>query len=275
MLNRFWIPTLAATALLLSACGDSDVPTETPADEAPAEQSSQPTKPSPQDEGNADAPADLDDPSEDVPAGEETSGSEDANDVGTGEAEPGEEGPGDIEADDETLSVDPQDVLNNEDAAMPGEVTTSDVDKVISDIDKRFEEAEKKMQEQFDEVKDQAPTTEPLPGESGTSAEMDVELPESDLSTDEPSADELMESSVSNAQKLDGELGKSEVDALIEDAERRFEETQKRLQEQFEALEQEGVETAPDTLQPMSERGGTVQRGGQDDADSASEAGSE
>ncbi|SHL99206.1 hypothetical protein [Vreelandella subglaciescola] len=256
MLNRFWIPTLAATALLLSACGDSDAPTETPADEAPAEQSSQPTESGPQDEGNADAPApdaSLNGPSENATAGN---------------AGPSEEGPGDIEADDETLSVDPQDVLNNEDAAMPGEVTTSDVDKVISDIDKRFEEAEKKMQEQFDEVKDQAPTTEPLPGESGTSAEMDVELPESDLSTDEPSADELMESSVSNAQKLDGELGKSEVDALIEDAERRFEETQKRLQEQFEALEQEGVKTAPDTLQPMPESGDTGQNDGQDDAGS-------
>jgi hypothetical protein len=241
---------------LLSACGDSDVPTETPADEAPAEQSSQPTKPSPQDEGNADTPApdaSLNGPSENATAGN---------------AGPSEEGPGDVEADDETLSVDPQDVLNNEDAAMPGEVTTSDVDKVISDIDKRFEKAEQELKAQFEEVEKEAPTVKSLPGEDGASAKGDVTLPDSDLSGNEPSADELMKNSVSNAQKLDGELGKSEVDALIEDAERRFEETQKRLQEQFEALEQEGVKTAPDTLQPMPESGDTGQNDGQDDAGS-------
>jgi polyhydroxyalkanoate synthesis regulator phasin len=204
-----------------------------------------------------------------VPAGEETSGSEDANDVGTGEAEPGEEGPGDIEADDETLSVDPQDVLNNEDAAMPGEVTTSDVDKVISDIDKRFEQAEQELKAQFEEAEKEAPAVESLPGENDVSARGDVALPEDARSMDEPSVDELSDSSVSNTPALDGELGKTEVDELIEDAERRFEETQKRMQKQFEELEQEDVEPSSDALQPMSESDAVPQ--GSMDADAESQ----
>jgi polyhydroxyalkanoate synthesis regulator phasin len=262
MLNRFWIPTLAATALLLSACGDSDVPTETPADEAPAEQSSQPAEPDPQAEGNADAPVQYD-----APASDDLNDAQQNAPAGNDEA--GSTTTANVEADNETLSVDPQDVLNNEDAAMPGEVTTSDVDKVISDIDKRFEQAEQELKAQFEEAEKEAPAVESLPGENDVSARGDVALPEDARSMDEPSVDELSDSSVSNTPALDGELGKTEVDELIEDAERRFEETQKRMQKQFEELEQEDVEPSSDALQPMSESDAVPQ--GSMDADAESQ----
>lgn len=263
MLHRFWIPTLAATALLLSACGDSSEPTPTPADEAPAEQSSQPAEPDPPADDSVDAPVQDDAPAPD----DDLSDAQQNAPAGNGEA--GSTTAGNVEADNETLSADPQEVLNNDEASLPGEVTKSDVDDVISDIDKRFEQAEQELKAQFEEAEKEAPAVESLPGENDVSARGDVALPEDARSMDEPSVDELSDSSVSNTPALDGELGKTEVDELIEDAERRFEETQKRMQKQFEELEQEDVETSSDALQPMSESDAVPQ--GSMDADAESQ----
>lgn len=269
MSNRFWIPTLMATALLLSACGDDDASEPAPeGGDTPAEQSedapaetADSTEPAPSDEApdldTADPEADTATPpsagqlDDQAPAGETGSAVGDAtsDDTAPEDAMSEEAVPEDVTADDDTLSADPEDVLEDEDAAMAGEVTKSDVDEVISDIDRRFEEAEQELKKQFEEAEKQAPTTDPLPGEEGASAEngmpseRDVTLPDEELDI-EPSAP---------PGKLDGELGKSEVDELIEDAERRFEETQQQLQEQYKELEQQEVETASDTATPTVE----------------------
>lgn len=271
MSKRFWIPALAATALLLSACGDDEAPDGTTAKDAPTKDAANDTPTEQQAPAEQDAPAEQETPAVDANGSNETTAAEadgstpavdsDTQPVSAGEASGSVEAE-QVKADDDTLTADPEDVLNDDDA-MPGEVTESDVDQVINDIDKRFEKAEEELKAQFEEAEEQEPSVKPLPGAEAGSDEGDVTLPESELSLDEPSAADLPESSLNENGKLDGELGKSEVDDLIEDAERRFEETQDRLQEQFEELEQEDVETAPETLQPMSGAGDSSERSGE------------
>ncbi|GAA3897802.1 hypothetical protein GCM10022228_05630 [Halomonas cibimaris] len=239
MSNRFWMPALITAALLLSACSDEQAPAPGAGDETPAQtRSDKATKAS--DAAQKSDAAQAGDAS--APQKGAVAKANEAGDAGRGAEMPAE----DVSADDDTLSADPDAVLNDEDATLPGEVTASDVDEVISDIDRRFEQAEQELKAQFEQAEQQAPTVEPLPGEAGAAGdsgmpvEKDVTLPDEELSIEPTTA----------PGTLDGELGTSEVDKLIEDAERRFEKTQKELQKQYEQLEQQDVETAKDPATP-------------------------
>ncbi|MFC7367539.1 MULTISPECIES: hypothetical protein [Vreelandella] len=225
MLNRrLWIPALASAALLLSACGDSQeeatVPAEDSApsvsdddviqnDEAPAAAENAADMPSPEeieDDVEARQAAEQLDEAEALRSEEEAD--TDALPV-SGE---------DVQAGDDTLAADPEDALD-EASAMPGETTRSDVDDVIAETERRFEEAQRRLDEQFQEVEQQAPVLEPMESEEfSTDWETDSSLPDS--------------------PRLEDDLEAADVDALIEDTERRFEEAQQRLEQQFEEIEQ-------------------------------------
>lgn len=157
MANRVWIPVLAAVALLLSACGDSQEDSNvTPDDnsevtedetvreaEAPAVAENAAEMSSPE-EGEDEIEARQ--TAEELERADalREDGSEDAStDGGTPSAE--------VEAGEDTLAADPDDALD-EDSAMPGEATRSDVDEVIAETERRFEEAEKRLEEQFKEA---------------------------------------------------------------------------------------------------------------------------
>jgi ElaB/YqjD/DUF883 family membrane-anchored ribosome-binding protein len=128
----------------------------------------------------------------------------------------------DVEADEETLAADPEEVLE-EGGAMPGEATRSDVDDIIAETERRFEEAQQRLEEQFKEVEQQAPVTDTISDE-----EMDDRWE--------------FESSLPESARSEESTRGSDVDALIEDTERRFEEAEQRLNEQFDSIEQERPE---------------------------------
>lgn len=236
MTNRIWMPVLASMALLLSACGDSQEEATVAPEEQPAttDQASEPAAPA--DEPLADqpdependsaeeaAPSEMPSPSEvedDIEArqaAEELEQAEAMREEGTDTsvAMPDET----LQADADTLAADPDEALD-EASAMPGETTRSDVDEVIAETERRFEEAQRQLEQQFQEIEQQTPELAPM---------------ESDPL--EPSWER--ESGVSDRAPLEGELEATDVDALIEDTERQFEEAQQRLEEQFQALESE------------------------------------
>lgn len=225
MVNRLWIPALAALALLLSACGDSqEEPTVAPDESASSVSDDEVV----QDE---DAPAAAENAAE-MPEPEEIEDSVEArqaaaeleqaealraedSDTLTEQPQEAEE----IQAGEDTLATDPEDALD-ETSAMPGETTRSDVDDIIAETERRFEEAQQRLEQQFQEVEQQSTTLEPMENEDiPTRWEMDSSLPES--------------------SRLEDDLESTDVDALIEDTERRFEEAQQRLNEQFEEIERD------------------------------------
>ncbi|UYV17898.1 hypothetical protein K1Y77_10355 [Halomonas qaidamensis] len=221
--NRFWMPLLASLALLLSACGDTQEDTavneeNTSSSDVDAQQASS-------EDGSeaADDAASTEDTEDDIEArqaAEELEEAEalrdDENNASETSVSPNND---DMEAGEDTLAADPEDALD-EASAMPGETTRSDVDDVIAETERRFEEAQRRLDEQFKEVEQQTPALEPMDGDAPT-----------------PSWE--TESSLPGTSELDDNLEATDVDALIEDTERRFEEAQKRLEEQFEALERE------------------------------------
>ncbi|WP_386083196.1 hypothetical protein ACFIOZ_08210 [Vreelandella sp. F11] len=237
MANRVWIPAFAAVALLLSACGDSqEDPSVTTddnsavTDEATTRDEGAGAEEAPEAaENSADiaTPEEVEDDIEARQASEELERAEalesDTQPDDTSSSDVATAGGEEVEAGEDTLAASPEDVLDEE-SAMPGEATRSDVDDIIAETERRFEEAEQRLEEQFQEVEQQSPTLEPMESE--------------DVS---PSWD--TESSLPERTPLQDDREATDVDALIEDTERRFEEAQQRLEEQFQELENREAES--------------------------------
>lgn len=232
MANRVWLPVLAAAMLVISGCGDSAETSDVNQEEAASSSTdTESAAVSNSDDDNAPAvssDSDTDSSAADSDAVESRQAEEELARAEALEGEDAEQEtapqPEEVEADEETLAADPEDVLE-EGGAMPGEATRSDVDDIIAETERRFEEAQQRLEEQFQEVEQQAPITDTVSEEEMDERwEFDSSLPES-------------------ARSEESNRG-SDVDALIEDTERRFEEAEQRLNEQFEAIEEE----RPDSL---------------------------
>lgn len=220
MANRLWIPALAALALLLSACGDSqEEPTAAPEEGASSVSDDEVAQEEEAAAAEIPEPEVIEDEVEARQAAEELEQAEalraENGDELTEQPDAGEE----IQAGEDTLATDPEDALD-EASAMPGETTRSDVDDVIAETERRFEEAQRRLEEQFQEVEQQSYSLEPMEND------------------DLPASWET-ESSLPESSRLEDDLEATDVDALIEDTERRFEEAQRRLNEQFEEIERE------------------------------------
>ena len=231
MANRVWVPVIAAMALLLSACGDSqEDPTVVPEDNSEVtDDETVRDEESPEAAENAaemDSPEQVEDDLEAQQAAEEL---EQAEAMREGSESPNGANSVDdaatVDAEEDTLAADPDEVLDEE-GAMPGEATRSDVDEMIAETERRFEEAEQRLEEQFQEIEQQAPTLEPMESED-FSASFDEN------------------SSLPERTPLEDNREATDVEALIEDTERRFEEAQQNLEEQFQELESREAETGP------------------------------
>ena len=222
MRQKPWKPALLATlmALGLAGCGNGDEPA--PAAEAPTGEAS----PAPADEAlegelSPEEQAGLVDDDEAAP---ET--------VDEAPDEVSEEVPEDIpEA--ETLGESPASTLD-EGAALPGETTADDIDAIIEETERRFEEAQRRIDEQFEVAEEEAAAPEPvMEGDDAfdTGMDFDTGLDDDQLDTGGPTS--------------------SDVDAIIEEQERRFEEAQRRLDEQFDEVGQEMPEFEPMESEPL------------------------
>lgn len=137
----------------------------------------------------------------------------------------------------DTLSDSALDTLE-EGGALPGEPTRSDIDAILEETERRFEEAQRQIEQQYQEL-DQTPTTlEPMEDDA---------IPESSLA---PMTEEDGEpsSAIEREAERSGELSQSDVDAWLEESERRFEEARRQLDEQFEEAgrSEPGSELTPD-----------------------------
>ncbi|SER66085.1 hypothetical protein SAMN04487958_102174 [Vreelandella subterranea] len=229
MIKSVWLPVLAAVMLVVSGCGDNDETSDANQQEEPASSSNDVAAGSAGAEEEEPVTAELDangseedsDTIESRQAEEELARAEALeSDTVAEEAAPQTE---DVEAGEDTLAANPEDVLE-EGGAMPGEATRSDVDEMIAETERRFEEAQQRLDEQFQEVEEQAPVIEPISDEEMEERwEFDSSLPES----------------ARDEERTRG----SNIDELIEDTERRFEEAEQRLNEQFESIEAERPES--------------------------------
>ncbi|WP_447553227.1 hypothetical protein [Vreelandella sp. EE22] len=233
MVNRLWIPLLASLALLLSACGESQEDPTVELDETERSVSDDEAvqgEEAPQAAENAanmPAPDEVEDEVESRQAAEEIERAEALDEGGSAGAQQQPMAGEEVQADEETLAADPEDALD-EQSAMPGETTRSDVDDVIAETERRFEEAQRQLEQQFQEVESQ--TTELEPTESANFTE-----------------DWEVESSLPESTRRENDPDALDVDALIEDTERRFEAAQERLNQQFEELERERDSSVTDT----------------------------
>ncbi|MDT0501870.1 MULTISPECIES: hypothetical protein [unclassified Halomonas] len=220
-----WKSTLLATllALGLAGCGDGN-------EQAPDVDASRPA----QDVESETAPA-VDEPAGMEVRGEteETPGADRETEEGAAVEEPGEESaaPGEagtaevapdeaaVSADAETLAESPATPLED-DAALPGEATREDVDAIIEENERRFEEAQRRIDEQFQQAEQERVAPEPMAdGDIESGIDIDSSLGEDPLTGEE--------------------AARSDIDAIIEEQERRFEEAQRELEQQFEEIERE------------------------------------
>lgn len=228
MANRVWLPVLAAAMLVISGCGDSEETSDVDQEETPSADSESASTSNGADDNQPAVSSDDDTESNgaDSDAIESRQAEEELERAEALEGEGAEQEsapqPEEVEADEDTLAADPEEVLE-EGGAMPGEATRSDVDDIIAETERRFEEAQKRLEEQFQEVEQQAPITDTISEEEMDERwEFESSLPES-------------------ARSEESNRG-SDIDALIEDTERRFEEAEQRLNEQFDAIEEERPE---------------------------------
>ncbi len=140
-----WIPLVAASALLLAACGNGEE------QEAPAQEEALTQEEAPVQE---EAPA-----QEEAPVADES-----LPEAAADESLPAQEAPGEEEVPgDEVPEPSPQEGLTeepgslDEQSAMPGETTDSDIDQFLEETERRFEEAQRRIDEQFEEAESQAP----------------------------------------------------------------------------------------------------------------------
>lgn len=213
MTTTFWKPTLLATllALGLAGCGNGDESTGGGDASQPAEE-------------QAPAVAESDDSSADGQAAEEAPPAEEGeSETMSADAE--------VSADVDSLGESPEDALEEE-GALPGEATREDVDAIIEETERRFEEAQQRIDEQFEQAEQEASVPEPMEGDDfESSIDIDSSLGEDPLA---------------------GEgAGESDIDAIIEEQERRFEEAQRELEQQFEEMEREVPEFEDFNVEPM------------------------
>lgn len=217
----FWLSTIMILAVTLAGCGDNgDEPAATGQDEAPEVQAGDAVDPSETEPGaelpaaNGKMPAednDADMPQDDLEAGPEA------------ETDAGEGLVMDEEDEADTLSDSALDTLE-EGGALPGEPTRSDIDAILEETERRFEEAQRQIEQQYQELDQSPPTLEPMEDDA---------LPGSSLApmTEEDGASS---SAIEREAERSGELSQSDVDAWLEESERRFEEARRQLDEQFE-----------------------------------------
>ena len=217
----FWLSTIMILAVTLAGCGDNgDEPAATGQDEAPEVQAGDAVDPSETEPGaelpaaNGEMPAE--DNEADMPQDDLEAGPEAETDAGEGLVMDEED-----EAD--TLSNSALDTLE-EGGALPGEPTRSDIDAILEETERRFEEAQRQIEQQYQELDQSPPTLEPMEDDA---------LPESSLApmTEEDGASS---SAIEREAERSGELSQSDVDAWLEESERRFEEARRQLDEQFE-----------------------------------------
>lgn len=256
--------TLAATALLLSACGDTDTPPAAETDTQATEQATQ--------NGEAAQQANTEDQqrateqeggtSQDEKAQQEetsqtstppssepadTSSAQEAAENNAGNEINTEE----VEAGTDTLNADPSEALEEE-GGLPGEASASDVDDFIAENERRFEEAQKRLEAQFEEVESQ--TFEP-----GDTSALDDSIDmdwESRTDWDTANDQAMPDSSIDDEQLGTGEMGADDIQSTIDDTEQQFREAQERIEQQFEEYQQPSStveEGAADTSRMSSE----------------------
>ncbi|QFU02521.1 hypothetical protein FIU83_12835 [Halomonas sp. THAF5a] len=112
------------------------------------------------------------------------------------------------------------------DEGLPGETSRSDVDAILEETERRFEEASRRIDEQFEQAERQRPEGEPLP------------------ETEDMGELEASSSLPGEASRVSGELGKAEVDAILEETEQRFEEASREIEAQFQEAERQQPATS-------------------------------
>lgn len=132
-------------------------------------------------------------------------------------------------SEDSAANADAEETLDEE-QALPNETSSSDVDAIIQETERRFQEASRELNQQFEDVEvTEDPTSEP---------QMDSETTTPGVSGSEPTG-----------RVIEDELKKDpttrEVDAIIEETERRFEEASREIDRQFEEAERQVPESVP------------------------------
>lgn len=209
MHKRHWKPALLAAlmALGLSACGNGEEPAPA-ADDAPTAA----------DESPAAEPEALED---ELPP-EEQAGLADEDDEAAAEdtdvAPPDPDEVPDEIPEAETLGESPASTLDDG-AALPGETTRDEIDAMLEETERRFDEAQRRIDEQFEEAGEEAAVPDPVADDEEFASGMEFEsgLDDDTLDMGGPTS--------------------SDIDSLIAEQERRFEEAQRRLEEQFDEVE--------------------------------------
>lgn len=228
----FWLSTIMVLAVTLSGCGDSgDEPTAPAQDDAPAAQTEGVTDTSETEPGADEPAANGEMPAEENDAVMPQDDLEPESEAGAGEGLVMDE---EDEAD--TLGESPLDALE-EGGALPGEPTRSDIDAILEETERRFEEAQRQIEQQYQELDKTPPSLEPMEGDA---------VPESSLAP--MPGDVEPSSAIEREAERSGELSQSDVDAWLEESERRFEEARRQLDEQFEEAgrSEPGSELSPD-----------------------------
>lgn len=233
MAMKPWMPLVAAMALVmgLAGCGNGD---DEPAPAEGEETLEEATQPAAEAE-EAPVTDEAESSAEDQP---------DAPDETGVDAEAGVEGVADVEGEvdveAETLRESPADTLD-EGEALPGETTSSDVDDIIEETERRFDEASRRIDEQFESAEEGSPELEPMEGapefepmESPALEPMETPDFESDIGVDVAPGSDLDE-----REALPGESTSSDIEAIIEETEKRFEEASRKIDEQFEEVERQ------------------------------------
>ena len=234
MAMKSWTPLVAAMALAtgLAGCGNGDdEPAPAEAEEVQEETTQQAAE---ADESPTDEEAES--TQEDSPADAAQNTVESESDV---DLEADADAQADVDVEAETLGGSPDDTLG-EDAALPGETTRSDVDAIIEETERRFEEASRRIDEQFESADEEAIQLEPMEA-SPEFEPMETPSYESDIDLDATSGSDLDE-----GETLPGESTSSDIEAIIEENEKRFEEASRQIDEQFEEAERQAPGTSSD-----------------------------
>ncbi|MDR5860557.1 hypothetical protein FZZ93_08190 [Halomonas eurihalina] len=237
MAMKFWGPLALAAVLGLAGCSDDEsapAGEESVSQEAGAQQQQETGSATTEAEATQGERVARDAEDGDAPqaAGETADVSASAPESDTSQ--------GDVaEIADEPSAIEPPDEgeVLNESEAMPGETSSEDVDAIIEETERRFDEASKKVDEQFKEAEQETPEST---------------VPESEASADLDAALESPSALPDDATTLEEGSSDPEVQAILEETERRFEEASKEIDQQFKQAERRvpdeisGSTTEPD-----------------------------